>query len=108
MRLKCSIGFFAGVFFLSALYCLSDAWFREEKGTAVRAVTQREEEKVYAYYLVGKGDRILVYKGDRETLFMETFIPLSSLPAEQREALLEGKPVCDEEELFGFLENYSS
>ncbi len=51
---------------------------------------------------------IVVYEEDRNTLYMNTDILLSLLPESLQTEIMEGKYVASEEELYLFLESYSS
>lgn len=112
MRRNYSIGFFAGVFLLSVLYCISDSYFQERKvqnqEPKVQEVTISGDKRVYAYYLMEEDGYVYVYLGDRLTLFERTSIRTETLPESLKEEIKKGKPVRDMEELFSFLENYSS
>lgn len=60
------------------------------------------------YYLVEEEGMVAVYKGDKETLYEPTQISVSSLPQLLQEEIKSGKYVDSQEELYNFLENYSS
>ena len=51
---------------------------------------------------------LVVYLGDRKTPYEYTDIPYDELPALVREEVRNGKYIKSAEELYGFLENYSS
>ena len=51
---------------------------------------------------------IVVYEEDRSTLYMNTDILLERLPDSLQREIMEGKFVASEEELYLFLESYSS
>ena len=51
---------------------------------------------------------LIVYESDGETVLLETNIRLHGLSDETKALLKEGIPVTDEQELYDFLENYSS
>ena len=51
---------------------------------------------------------VVVYLSDRKTIYEMTEIPLSDLPEEVRQEIAAGKYVAARDELYGFLENYSS
>ncbi|HJA12356.1 MAG TPA: hypothetical protein H9799_05315 [Candidatus Mediterraneibacter merdipullorum] len=78
------------------------------EGEAVKGEAQEDPEEEEGFYLCEQQGFVAVYLGDRETLYELTGIPLSSLPAEVQQEIAAGKPVSGEEELYGFLENYSS
>jgi hypothetical protein len=66
------------------------------------------EEIKPGYYLVNDNGLIIVYLGDLKTVFMNTSIEFHSLPAALQEEIMFSKYVEGQEELFGFLEAYSS
>ena len=112
MRRNYGIGFCLGILLLSALYIFSDIRFQEradkEQEREVREVTVSGDEKVYHYRLEEENGLVNVYLEDGSTLYERTSICVEELPKELREEIREGKPIRDMEELFGFLENYSS
>lgn len=95
------IGFFAGIFLLSLLYIFSDTRFQTEQEN-VRA------ESEMRYYLKEENGTVSVYKGETQELFEKTSIPFQKLPTEIQTEIRQGKFFSGEEELFDFLENYSS
>lgn len=120
MKLKHSIGFFAGAFLvfsilgigyqLSYQYALdkheAKAELAKQKQESVTA--QGEASKNEGYYICGLHGYIVVYLNDKKTIFEVTNIALTHLPKELQEEIKDGKYVETEEELYGFLENYSS
>lgn len=60
------------------------------------------------YYLILEGDSIFVYASDKETLCYEIPVRNRPLPEEWRRQLSEGISFSTDEELYEFLENYSS
>ena len=61
-----------------------------------------------AYYLMARDGMIWVYHEDMKTVYMTTGIFLDSLPDEVRQEILDKKYIKNEEELYNFLESYSS
>ena len=51
---------------------------------------------------------VVVYRADGETIYMETDIPAPELPAEILMDLLQIRTVNTQEDLYDFLESYSS
>lgn len=51
---------------------------------------------------------IVILNGDGKTVFEYTEIPISNLPEELQEQVIVGYPLENEEDLYSFLENYSS
>lgn len=69
----------------------------------------REQEPVQAEFLLFEEDgRISVFYEKDQSLFMETGIPVWYLPKELQLKLQDGIPFATEEELYEFLESYSS
>ena len=60
------------------------------------------------YYLSELQGYVAVYLSDRTTIYEFTEIPVSDLPEEVQQELTSGKYVETAEELYAFLENYSS
>ncbi len=60
------------------------------------------------YYLRKNGNYLSVYRGDSSDVYFETGIRVSDLPEDLQEAAAEGIVFENLEELYGFLENYSS
>ncbi len=75
---------------------------REEAAESIQMV------EPYAYVLLAEDGYVTVYLADRETYFSATGIPLERLPEELQREIAEGKFIKGEEELYSFLENYSS
>lgn len=69
---------------------------------------QKETEEEY-YYLAILDNKVVVYRADEKTIYMETDIPAEDLPSDVLQELLVQKRVVNtEEDLFDFLESYSS
>ncbi len=62
----------------------------------------------YRYYLIALDGEVVVYYGDKKTVYEYTGIEVKDLPAQDRKALKNGIEVKDEEELYSILENFSS
>ena len=60
------------------------------------------------FYIVSKDNKLVVYYEDMETIFLTTNILLSSLPINLQLEILSKKYFETEEELYNFLESYSS
>lgn len=70
---------------------------------------EKKEERAGRYSLAVSDNRVVVYRGDGETVYMETDIQAEDLPPDVlRELLTKGRAVETEEELYDFLESYSS
>ncbi len=60
------------------------------------------------YYLKDNHDCLAVYKGDFSEIFFETDLDLSDLPEALRQKARSGLAFDSLQDLYGFLENYSS
>lgn len=60
------------------------------------------------YYLLNRKGYVTVYLSDKTTVYEETDILCDLLPEEVQEELQSGKYIQTTEEVYGFLENYSS
>lgn len=60
------------------------------------------------YYIVARDNKLVVYYEDMETVFLTTDITMDSLPKEVQLEILKKKYFETEEELYNFLESYSS
>ncbi len=67
-----------------------------------------KEQEPQGFYLMVADHFIGVYEEDRSTLYMNTDILLERLPDVLQRQIMEGKFVASEEELYLFLESYSS
>ena len=74
------------------------------KGEAVK----NEENEEEGFWLCELQGFVVVYLSDRKTIYEFTEIPLTDLPKEVQQEVVEGRYVRTEEELYAFLENYSS
>ncbi|MCI8292369.1 MAG: hypothetical protein HFH53_02390 [Hespellia sp.] len=123
MKMRYCIGFFLGIFmFLSVLgigYQLSYQYMQSqhlpeqvkaevEEEPELSVKTEGEAVKNEGYYLMGLNDYVVVYLYDKQTIYEYTNIRMDTLPEELQGELQTGKYVETIEELFGFLENYSS
>lgn len=62
----------------------------------------------FRYYLIAVDGEVVVYYGDKKTVYEYTGIETKNLSKEEKTMLKKGLEVKDEEELYGILENYSS
>lgn len=70
---------------------------------------EKKEENTDFYYLAICDGKVIVYHSDGRTVYMETDISAGDLPADVLQELLTQKRVVNtEEDLFDFLESYSS
>lgn len=70
---------------------------------------EKKEEDARFYYLAVLDNKVVVYREDGQTIYMETDILAEDLPADILQELLTQKRVVNtEEDLYDFLESYSS
>lgn len=132
MKRTCSIRLLLGIVVLTAAFsgCIGfftgtlKNWNTYEKRIALLeekneklADTKTEEQDVkeslnvvepYEYILLEEKGYVAVYHTDRKTLYASTDILVSELPEELQKEIAEGKYIGSEEQLYNFLENYSS
>lgn len=63
---------------------------------------------LFRYYLIAVDGEVVVYYGDKKTVYEYTGIETKKLAKEERQALKKGIEIKDEKELYSVLENYSS
>lgn len=61
-----------------------------------------------SFYLAVFDNEVVVYLEDKRTVYINTEIPLPSLPEDLQQEIIQMMWVPDEESLYNFLENYSS
>lgn len=61
-----------------------------------------------SFYLAVYDNRVIVYLEDKKTIYIQTDIMLENLPAQVQKEIFEMMFVENEEELYDFLESYSS
>ncbi|MDD3222262.1 MAG: hypothetical protein EOM34_08285 [Clostridia bacterium] len=66
------------------------------------------DENYKKYYILYRQGRIVVYYSDRKTVLEYPDIHFRELPLNLQCELLSGKEIKDDEELYAFLQNYSS
>lgn len=64
-----------------------------------------EEE---GFYLMVADHYVIVYKEDKQSIYMNTDILLESLSSQLQDEIIKGKYIENEQELYNFLESYSS
>ncbi len=65
-------------------------------------------EETYEYVLVDHNNYVAVYQLPERTIYEYTDVIMDVLPEEIREEIRRGKYLRNEEELYNFLENYTS
>ena len=61
-----------------------------------------------SFYLAAYDNMVRVYLEDKQTVYIETDIRVDMLPGELQQQIIQMKRVENQEELYNFLENYSS
>ena len=69
---------------------------------------ENEQEPAQGYYLMVADHLIVVYRGDQQTIYMNTDILLEGLSDALQAEIMQGKYLETEEEVFNFLESFSS
>lgn len=70
---------------------------------------EKKESPADCFYLAIQDNRVVVYRGDGSDIYMETDIQAEDLPPDiLKELLMQGRVVNTEEDLYNFLESYSS
>lgn len=121
MERKYSIGIFAATLAVTALlaagYWLSYQHTSDKYQSEIREkeeqeseslITQGEAEQTEGYYVAELHGYVVVYYQDHQTIYEMTEIPCTTLPEEVQQELQEGKYIKTTQELYAFLENYSS
>ena len=72
------------------------------------SVETNKELTYFKYMIYQDGERLTVYESDSTTIYMQTDIMVDQLPEDVREQLDLGIGIQTEEELYDFLESYSS
>ena len=112
MKYKYGIGLFVlfiVIFYLSFYTVLGSTEKKtEQQETEESVTTDGEIFKEDCYYLHERNGYVVVYKNDHKTIFEYTDIIYEELPEHLQTEIKNGKYVKDLDELYGFLENYSS
>jgi len=118
MKKKYCIGFFVVFFvFVSLLgigyqvsyqYVMDRQMARQQDKQQRSVAVKGEAEKNEGYYLAELHGYVVVYLSDQSTIYEFTDIPFEELPKEVQTNVKQKKYVETEEELYAFLENYSS
>lgn len=80
--------------------------FSKERIVICKYYNAQDEEE--GFYLMVADHFVIVYKEDKQTIYMNTDILLDSLNTQLQEEIIEGKFIENEQELYNFLESYSS
>lgn len=81
----------------------------QEMVTDTEKMTESMSHLSYTkYYVHASEGYVVICQADHETVYCETSIRVEHLPKELQSGLKEGIALCSDEELYEFLENYSS
>lgn len=115
MEKKYSVGFFAAIMLclivLTVAYQLSYTKEEYEMKRQIReesVATEGNAKKAESFYLSELDGYLIVYREDKKTVYEYTSIEMDGLPENVAKEIRNGKTIRTAEELYGFLENYSS
>ena len=107
MKPKYSIGLI--IFIISIVYIVSASIpDKTEQSNELSISTDGEVLAKDYFYLHDSNGYIIVYAEDNKTIYEYTNIQTESLPEVIQQEIKNGKLIKSKEELYGFLENYSS
>ncbi|MGN0484097.1 MAG: hypothetical protein ACI4HI_11155 [Lachnospiraceae bacterium] len=81
---------------------------RQKQETDKKSVKSANPMVSYSYAVVAEDGYLTVYESDLKTVYLYTCIPLDSLPKSVQTEISKGKLFATEQELYSFLETYSS
>ena len=90
------------------MYKRQEGFSDTESIAAEGEAVKNEESEEEGFWLCELQGFVVVYLSDRKTIYEFTEIPLTDLPEEVQQEVAEGRYVRTAEELYAFLENYSS
>ncbi|MCC8163444.1 MAG: hypothetical protein LIO86_09875 [Lachnospiraceae bacterium] len=76
--------------------------------TETSTEAEAEQESVFRFLLLESNDAVIVYELPGKELFEYTDVNFEALPESLRNEIQQGKYLKSEEELYNFLENYTS
>lgn len=80
--------------------------FSKERVVICKYYQPEPEEE--GFYLMVADHYVIVYKEDKQSIYMNTDILLESLSSKLQDEIIKGKYIENEQELYNFLESYSS
>jgi len=80
----------------------------EKLETALDPDSVQADTEHVSYYLVEEFGYVNIYLADQESIYEYTDISIDSLPEDLQVEICTGKGIASEQELYDFLENYSS
>ena len=115
------IGIFLAFFLIGAAYVAAYhlSLENEQKTSSIKTretnqIQEKQAEAVFEkeipplYWLMEEDGAVMVYLSDGRTMYERTEISVDNLPLPLKEEIAKGKEIWTEQELYGFLENYSS
>lgn len=80
--------------------------FSKDRVVICKYYRAKEENK--GFYIMAADHYITIYEGDKQTVYLNTDILLSDLDETLQSEIIQGKYVEEEQEIYHFLESYSS
>ena len=115
------IGNFLAFFLIGAAYVAAYhlSLENEQKTSSIKTretnqIQEKQAEAVFEkeisprYWLMEEDGAVMVYLSNGRTMYERTEISVDNLPLPLKEEIAKGKEIWTEQELYGFLENYSS
>ena len=115
------IGIFLAFFLIGAAYVAAYhlSLENEQKTSSIKTretnqIQEKQAETVFEkeihprYWLMEEDGAVMVYLSNGRTMYERTEILVDNLPLPLKEEIAKGKEIWTEQELYGFLENYSS
>ena len=105
--------FILGAAILTGAGCLWNASLetapeKKQEKSKPKQEEMKETASPYEYVIVNDNGYLTVYQKDLKTVYFQTDIPYAELHTELQEKIDQGYLIQDAEELYDFLENYSS
>ena len=110
MNKKYGIGFFIGTIILIVLFVLAYriSYSRAIEEEESENITTSKSEIEKCYYIKEADGYVTVFEADQKTVYEYTTILVSELPENIQQKLEKGIKVTTLNQVYGFLENYSS
>ena len=103
--------FILGAAILTGAGCLWNTSLEKQEKSKPKQEEMKEtasSETPYEYVIVNDNGYLTVYQKDLKTVYFQTDIPYAELHTELQKKIDQGYLIQDAEELYDFLENYSS
>ena len=98
----------AGYLWNASLETASEKKQEKSKSKQEEMKETASSETPYEYVIVNDNGYLTVYQKDLKTVYFQTDIPYAELHTELQKKIDQGYLIQDAEELYDFLENYSS